>query len=362
MRGGSAVVVVIAGVVAAAAIVSGVRGVLNDDDGDPDAPAAPSGPTTPTDEAPASTAVPIGDLRRLPPPAAGDWSGRLMVFARPDCTPRQLDLATLAATDLAGPAPACTVWPSPGAQALASTQDEPVLVARPADGAAVLSGIDYAPGAHGALTIADDGGVAACDGTRVRYARLGAARTVRSFTPVEGIFDERCITGAVGRRVVRLGGDRRSLVAVPGGQVVRRLAEAVERPVVAITSSPDGYVIVVDTADGTPRAVVFDPDGAVTVPRVAMGTGVRIRKILLSHGGGAVAILTSRSWEITNLATGLTLATPGGTRVTDVAFSPAGDALAAATDAGLLLADAPSLAPRALLPDPVQAVVWLPEG
>ncbi len=358
MRGSTLLAVGVAGVVAVAAVASSVRG------GD-DSPTATTAAATTAAVAETATAaaIPVGDLRRLPEPAAGAYTGRLLVFEAGTCRPQILHLDTLEMEDADGPPRNCTIWPSPAGSAVASidlAERERVLIALSPEGPAVASGIIYPPGARGgALTVTDDGAVASCLASDVRVGRAGRAETVRSFTPVEGIFDERCVTGAVGERVVQLGDDRSSLVDVGTRQVVRRLAEPVREPLAGLTSSSDGLVIVVDTADGTPQGVVYAEDGSVVVPRLPVGTATRFRKLLLARGGGAVAILTGRGWQITSLRSGLTLAQPGGARVNDATFSPAGDAVAATTDVGILFAAIPGLAPVALLPGRFEGIAWL---
>jgi hypothetical protein len=338
--------------------VSGVR------DSGGDSPAATTAASTPAATATATTTadIPVGDLRRLAQPAAGAYAGHLVVFDALTCQPLTIVLPTVAKEASEAP-PICNIWPSPGAKAFALTgppELEEVHVAATLETAGTDAGVTYAPGARdGALTITDDGTVAVCDGARVRVSRGGRVQTLLAFTPVEGVFDERCVTGALGARVVQLGADRSTLVDLRTRKVVRRLAEPVLAPLAGLTSAPDGLVIAIDVADGTPHGVVYAEDGTVAVPRRPVGAATRFRKLELARGGGAVAILTGRGWQITSLRSGLTMAQPGGARVTDVAFSPAGDAVAATTEVGILFAAVPGLAPTALLPGTFQGVVWL---
>jgi hypothetical protein len=95
-------------------------------------------------------------------------------------------------------------------------------------------------------------------------------------------------------------------------------------------------------------------------PRTAIGRGVSIRRIVLSKGGIAVAVQSSRGWDITNLVSHKTLVAPGRAVVNDVAFSPDGDTVALATDRGVVFAKVSDLAPRALLPELYGALTWLP--
>jgi hypothetical protein len=71
-----------------------------------------------------------------------------------------------------------------------------------------------------------------------------------------------------------------------------------------------------------------------------------------------VALQSSRGWDITSLTNGHALVSPGGARVTDVAFSPDATAVAETTDAGVVFADLPELTPRLFLDTPAKAVAW----
>jgi len=359
MRASTVLAVGAAGVVAVAAVASSIRG-----GGDAaDAPAT----TAATETTPTLTAgaIPVGDVRRLPEVTAGTYPGRLFAFTSNLCVVVVTDLTTLRVTNPAGVDNACTIWPSPANRALASQPPPPndaaVRIATVVDGRSTDTGLRYVPGsAPGGLTVADNGLVAACYGTSVRLSRDGRVQTVRAFTPVEGVFDERCVTGAVGRRIVQLGADRKSLVDVTTHRVVRRLASPVAAPVVAITSSPDGMVLIADLADGPPQGTVFGRSGNIVMTRTPIARGVSIRKLALARDGIAVAVQSSRGWEITNLLSHATLAAPGRARVDDVAFSPDGDAVALATENGVVFANVSDLTPRALLNASYQALAWLP--
>ena len=85
-----------------------------------------------------------------------------------------------------------------------------------------------------------------------------------------------------------------------------------------------------------------------------------IRKLALARDGIAVAVQSSRGWEVTNLLSHATLAAPGRARVDDVAFSPDGDTVALATENGVVFASVSDLTPKALLPKSYQALAWLP--
>jgi hypothetical protein len=356
-------VVGVAGVVALAAVASGVRSAIGGSDSGEtgttaEAPAASAAPTT--------TTLPIGDVRRLPPLQAGDVRGRLVLYRPGDCVPGIVDLASLQLSVADGMSPACNVWVSPGRRKLATILPPPeeheVQTATAVEGPPTPSGVDYEPSNTGALTIADDGAVATCDGSKVILGRAGNVRTVRSFTPLDNGFDERCVTGAIGRAVVRLGEDRRTLVDVATGRVIRRLAVPARRSIIAIAASPDGLVLLADTEDGTPQGTVYGADGRVAIPRQPIGRGVTVRKVVVSARATAVALQTSRGWDITCLTNGRTLVSPGGARVTDVAFAPDASALAETTDAGVLIADVPDLRPRWFLDVPGTAVAWFPPG
>lgn len=325
-------------------------------------PATTVATTTATAPSPTAAEFPVGDLRRLPAPAPGTHDGDLVVFDALTCNPLQIDLATLAISPSTAPA-SCVVWSSPGGTAFAHVGPpnlEEVQVGAAPEEVGIDAHVSFAPGTrNGALTVTDDGTVAVCDGESVRVSHDGRVQTLRTFTS-DGQFDERCITGALGASVIQLRGDRRSLVDLLTRKVVRRLAEPVNRPLAGLVSSSDGLVMAIDIHDGTPSGVVYGPDGDVLVPRQPLGTSTRFRKLLLARGGGAIAMLTSRGWQVTNTKTGLNINAPGGAPITDVAFSAAGDEFAAATQVGILLAVVPGLAPKALLPGTYQALVWLP--
>ena len=362
MKPSTGVAVGVAGVVAVAAIASGVKSAIDRSEGSATTAATPAA----VPAAGATTALPIGDVRRLPPLAAGEYEGRLVLYSSDQCRPIVVDLAHIQATRVAGMLPACSVWVSPRLEQLAALtlppQEQEVMTATAIDGLPEASGVDYDPGNTGALTVTDDGAVATCDGSNVILGRNGRARTIRAFTPLHNGFDERCVTGAIGRSVVRLGADRRSLVDVTSGRVVRRLAAPARKLLVAIVTSSDGYVLIADREDGTPRGTVYAPSGAVAIPRQPIGRDVTVRKAVLAKGGAAVALQTSLGWDITSLTNGHALVAPGGARVTDVAFSPNATAVAETTDAGVVFADLPELTPRLFMDRPARAVVWFPAG
>ena len=358
MRGSTLLAVGVAGVVVVAAVVSGIRGA-----GGGDSPVATTDATT-TTAPPARTAseFPVGDLRRLAPPAPGTYDGDLVLFDALSCEPTKIVLATLA--DEPTPAPAsCVVWSSPGGSAYAHVGPpnlEEVRVASSPEKDGTDAHLSFSPGTrNGPLTVTDDGTVAVCDGESVRVSRDGRVQTLRTFTS-DGQFDERCITGALGASVIQLSADRRSLVDLRTRRVVRRLAEPADGPLAGLVASADGLVMAIDINEGTPSGVLYGADGSVLVARQPLGTSSRFRKLLLARGGGAIAMLTSRGWQVTNLTTGLNINAPGGAQITDVAFSAAGDTFAATTEAGVLLAAVPGLAPKALLPGRYQALAWLP--
>jgi hypothetical protein len=360
MRGSTVLVVGVTGVVVVAAVVSSFRGG-GDSSGAPAATTAAA--TTPTLTTPA---LPVGDVRRLPPVTPGAYPGRLFAFTSNLCVVVVTDLTTFRVTNPGGVGNACTIWPSPGNVALASQEPPPddaaVRVAPVFDGRSDDTGLRYVPGnAPGGLSVADNGDVAACYGTSVRLSHEGRVQTVRAFTPVDGQFDERCVTGAIGRRIVQLGDDRTSLVDVTTHRVVRRLAAAVRSPVVAIASSPDGLVLIADLADGPPQGTVFGRSGKVLYPRTPIARGVAIRKLVLSRDGIAAAVQSSRGWDVTNLQSHKTLIAPGRARVDDVAFSPDGDTVALATENGVVFAQVADLTPRTVLTQSYQALAWLPD-
>jgi hypothetical protein len=358
VKASTAIAVGAAAVVAVAAVASGLKSALGSSgsaDTATTATATATGGTT-------TAALPVGDVRRLPPLTAGEYEGRLVLYTGSDCRPVIVNLAHIESTSPSAMSAACSVWLSPGLTKLAASLPPPteheVMTATAVAGPPVPSGVDYDPGNTGALTVTDDGAVATCDGSRVVLGRDGHVRAVRTFTPLDNGFDERCVTGAVGDAVVRLGDDRRSLVDAATGRIVRRLATPARASIIAIASSSDGLVLIADTEDGTPQGTVYGRDGRVAVRRQPIGRGVTVRKVVLGRAARAVALQSSRGWDITSLTNGHTLVSPGGARVTDVAFSPDATAVAETTDAGVVFADLPELTPRLFLDTPAKAVAW----
>ena len=184
-------------------------------------------------------------------------------------------------------------------------------------------------------------------------------RTVRSFAPIGDTFNERCVTGAIGAAwcgcptIVAA-----SSTPSPAG-TVRHLARPAGRPIVAIATSSDGYVLIADTGDGTPAGTVYAPDGSVAMARRPIGRDVSVRKIVLARRAAAVALQTGRGWDITSLANGRTLRSLG-VRIADVAFSPDAGEVAAATDDGVVFMALPELVPRSFIELPAQGVAWYP--
>ena len=326
MRAGAAVAVGAAGLVAAAAVATGIRGAIRHEDAAPAAaetaatastatttaapPAAVPGTTAPT--------LPVGDLRRLPKPRAGDLGRRAPdLLGRPLPPDHRPPRAARQHQQLAGSAPAASGCRRAAGQ-VALTQpppengelrtETPLQASPPRD-----TGLPYVPGEAAAVTVTDDGTVAICDGRHVLVARHGRVRTARTLTPAAAGFDERCVTGAIGAEVVQLADDRRRLVDAVSGATVRRLAAPVRQPVAAIASSSDGDVLVADTVDGILQGTVYGPDGSVLISRRPVGRAHTVRKAELARGGTVVALQTENGWEITSLADGHTLAfTPGG--------------------------------------------------
>ncbi len=199
-----------------------------------------------------------------------------------------IDLAALRGTVDNTMARACTVGVSPAGTMLALGPAlgaaGSVLTARAITGPTLESGLEVVPFVPPLVTIADDGAVAVCDGSRVLLARGQRVRPVRTLDVSDG-GDEGCVTGAVGRRVVRLSRDRRRLVDVVTGRTVRRLAERARRPVRAIAASADGYVLIADAAGDTHTGTVYGPDGNVAVARRPIGRG-RIERGAAREGRG----------------------------------------------------------------------------
>jgi hypothetical protein len=359
-------VVGVVGVVVLAAAGTGLQSALRGHGSEPapDAAAAPPATTAPATTGPATTAeaIPVGDIRRLPRPRPGELHGALAVWSTGDCLPVAMHLDRLVSTTVGTMRSGCAVWTSPDDRrmALVPYHAEQVVAARAFADRGGETGLRYTQFDPPNVTVADDGSVASCDATHVRVARDGKVITVRSFFVSEAVNDERCTTGAVGASIVRLSADRRHLVDVVSGRTVRRLPRPVPPAVVAIASSADGYVAVADGADGPPSAVVYAPSGAVATARRRIGQPGAVGELVVAKGGTAVALGTANGWTVTNLRTGRTLTGPGGSLVLDVAFSPDGTMLAAATLTGIVFARVADLAPRWFLDFPSQAIGWFP--
>jgi hypothetical protein len=360
VKGSTLVVVGIAGLVAAAAVGSGLRSALGggSSDGATGTSAVVAATTAPTDT------LPVGDVRRLAKPRAGEFGGTLVVYSAGRCLPIVIDLARLVSTSVGTMGSACSLWGSPDGRRIAMVlpppEDGHLMTSGAIEGRPLDSGVPYRPENIGAVTVTDDGTVATCDGRKVVVSTPTGPTTVRSFTPADNGFDERCVTGALGTRVVRLSDDRRSLVDAVDGRTVRRLAVPARQSIVGIASSSDGDVLIADTEDGIPQGTVYGPDGRVAIQRRPIGRGTQPRKIVLARRAAAVAVQSSRGWDVTNLRTGSSLVSPGGARITDVAFAPDASAVAVATDNGVLFATLRDLVPHAFLALPSQGVAWYP--
>lgn len=354
---------IVAGVVVAVAAAAVASAVHARGDHRDRAPARAAGSVAAVTTAAAADRPPLGDVRRLPRPHAGDLLGALTAYAAGSCAPVVVDLARLRTTTVAGMQRACRLWPSPsGAMlALAPPATERVVTARAIDGTAHPTADDVFLPFQPAVTVADDGTVALCTGTRVLRLHGRAVHVARSFRAGGPGTDERCVTGAVGRRLVQLAGDRRRLVELGSDRTVRRLARPVPRPLLAIATSSDGLVALVDGAGGR-HVAVYLPDGSVAVPRrpVPSARGLPV-KVLLARGGGALALAAPDGWTVASLRNGRTLTAPGGELIYDVAFSPDGGMVAIATPSGIVVAAAQDLTPRWLIDLPAQGVGWFDE-
>src|SRR5262249_18193495 len=149
------------------------------------------------------------------------------------------------------------------------------------------------------VAIADDGTVATCVGSQVLRLRGRRVEVARAFRTGAGA-DERCVTGALGRRLVQLAADRRRLVALGSDRTVRRLAGPVPRPLVAIPASADGLIALVDRAGGAGHVTVYRPDGSLLIPRRPVEVAGRdlVVKGLLARGGGTLALATPDGWTV----------------------------------------------------------------
>ena len=126
MKGATLVVVGVAGLVAVAAVVSGVRSAVG---GGGDATHAAATPVAATTTPAATTAptdtLPVGDVRRLPKPRAGDLRGTLVIYSAGLCLPVVVDLGRLVSTSVGTMGSACSAWVSPGGRRLAMVLPPP---------------------------------------------------------------------------------------------------------------------------------------------------------------------------------------------------------------------------------------------
>ncbi len=343
------------GLVVVAALISSVAGARHH------AGAAPAAASPATSDAPPST-IPIGDIRRLPPPKPGDLHGALVAWSNVQCRPVLLRLDRLVKTSAGAISPACRVWTSPNDTMLALLPAEigRLYQARVTAGPTTSTDLFYVPQPPDPrfVTVADDGSMAVCSGAQVMIWRAGRTHIARSFRPPLTGIDERCVTGALGPDLVRLADDRRHLVDATTGRTLRRMAQPAPRPVVAIAASSDGDIAIADAADGAPTVTVFGPTGAVVHPRQPLGRTEAATKMVLARGGGAIAFQTRGGWTITSLESGHTMSSPGGAFLVDAAFAPDGRTVAAATPIGIVFAALPDLVPRWFLKLPTRAVGW----
>ena len=103
--------------------------------------------------------------------------------------------------------------------------------------------------------------------SRVRLPHDGRVQTLRTFTPIDGQFDERCVTGALGRahrparRRPQLAGRRDDAAGRPPPRPSACAAPVVGLVVVARRPRADR----VDLADGPPSGTVFGAAGDVVI-------------------------------------------------------------------------------------------------
>ncbi len=350
IRLGTAVIVVVCLGVAAAAVVTALRG---DEVADP----VPS--AEPTTSAPAPALPALGDVRRLPAPEPGAYAGVLLVGG-PSCRPEEIDLATLTRSTGGATPQMCTAWASPSATVVAwvrgdrSPEGLPLRLTDRATGRTAVLGQLVAPTGAGTPAVADDGSLLVCGEDGIRLLVPGNdVRVVRAFTRSAGFLDQRCVAGFVRGRPAGLSDDRTAVVDLLTDETLAILPARIEGQATALVSAGD-VVVVGELRNGAPAAT--SSAGAVAVPT---GQGARIRKALLAPGGALLALRSEAGFEIVDLTNGRRLVRPGGTNFEDVAFSPDGRTIAAATRAGILFIDATTLAPQTLLPGETLGVLWL---
>lgn len=331
-------------------------------------PAAVTATSTATTPAATTTApavdpdLPIGDPRRLPPPAPGELTG-VLITGTGLCAPGIVDLAAPATpAPVAMSAPGCSIRTSSSGRWLATStrpdpEGQPLVVLDTRTGRTRTARREDGAVGTGPPAVSNVGAVATC------YVFAGVVvDTPRRSRRVPG----RCTRVALGNRIAVLARDRRTLLDAATSRRVLELGRAVRGELPVLAPSRSGALVAAlafDVDQAFSYLTVYDGrTGEVRQPRRRLTNAVRIRDVHLADDGRALALRSDVGWELFNLATGDRLRLIGQFPITSAAVSPDGSRFVAATAAALVFVDVATLAPRQAIPAEVQSVAWLEQS
>jgi hypothetical protein len=333
-------ILVIGGAVVVAAMVSGLGGSHE-----------PAHTTTPRPITPV-VPTPADALQSLPAPAPGRLAGAIDLVTD-GCAVKRLDLATGAVTTLED-GTGCRVWFSPAGDYLiasvpqATNPTVPLLRLQMTAGSpprmtAVAQGV-------GSPAVADDGTAASCTGHRLRLDRLGQAPWSRG-----GL----CPATALGRTIVAVDTSRTRIVAARSGTPLFDLPSAALGPgAMLVASSAARTLALVDPGTHGARLTRIDTASGRRLAPVVLAQRGPFTRVAISNDGGFVGLLTSTGWTVFDLRHHRVMRSAGGVPIDDVAFSPDSRNIAFATQAGVAVVDAATLAPRYLVPMVGFRIAW----
>jgi hypothetical protein len=332
--------VLIAGGVVVAAIASGVG-----------SGGARPAPTTPAKEpAPAPSLTPADALRSLPAPASGRLAG-VIELVTDGCALERVDLATGAVATLQGDA-RCRVWFSPSGRFVIASKPQITNRTVPLVRLTTVAGSrpeDTVAEDLGPPAIADDGTAATCTGGGL------VLDGPQGRTRVRGL----CAATALGRRIVALEPRRRQVVDAGSGATLFALPPAASRAGgMLVASAPARTLAVVDLAGSGVRVTRIDAAAGHTAAPVVLPDRGPFQRLVISDNGELVGLLGIRGWTVWNLRRNVSLKSAGGVPIDDIAFSPDSQSIAAATQAGITILDAATLAPQYLLPIAAFRLAW----
>jgi hypothetical protein len=338
-------ILVLAAGIAVAAVVSGLAG------GRSPAPAPP-----PAASATTTARVPAGDIHDLPPPPPGALKGTFDLVDE-DCAVRRYDLRTQEATDVVHGY--CDAWFSPsGRYALVAphmTAHASLSLLDMSSGAVVATGLVTGTDYEGPPAVADDGTALSC---------FNGVLSIRSPNGGQRAYPPLCPATPLGHRVVALALDQQSVIDAVTGATLYRIPHPrrhYDGYFAALVASPDGdqlAVVTFNAASGYAEVRRIDTRTGQVSPVVPAGIGTRYIRLGLSNDGRLLALETEGGWDVWNLDHGTNFHRVADRTVNDVGFSPDSRMIAVATDAGMAILDAATLAPRYLLPVPAHRVAW----